>query len=199
MRQEITYGQALFFTRILFAIPLSKNGRELTPDTAASVMMARVGWGAVAEAFEKRILDTLKQTKENGYNDFDEHARAIADMEDVDRRVRAHNEWNGEGGQPPMPTEEEIAAAEKTRETEADFRAEEKRLTEIVIATRAKELEKTMTERPPMLTRADLAGIIGMFGIEGKVTVGGIGEDGKPGEISNGEFFTFLAANLVEQ
>lgn len=199
MEKKITYNEVYFNSLVASAIPIAIEGRKLPQDTAASVILMQVGLESIIGDFEKRMQKALEKMKERDFKGYDERARAIADMEDVDRRVKAHDEWDGAGDEPPMPTEEEIAPAEKTRETEADFRAEEKKLADLYVAARTKELNNIIGEKPPMLTRREFADIIGMLGTEGTVTVNRMMSiNGETSEMPRTSFIAMVAANLVE-
>lgn len=194
----MTYNQASEITRIALAIPIAIDGRKLPQDTAASVIMAQVGWSAVMDGYESRMQEALKKMKKEG---FDERYAANERMKETDRRKKALDEWNGEGEQPAAPTGEELEAAEKTRETAEEFEKELAEVLDLYSEARTKEGEKTVTGAPSALTRKELADIIGMLGTEGTVSVAlGVGEDGRPikGEIARHEFIRLVAANLVE-
>ena len=169
MEKKVTYNEAAFITRIASAIPIAIDGRQLPQDTAASVIMAQVGWSAVMQEYESRMGEALKKMKKEG---FDDRHRAYAEMERTDIRVKAHEDWDGEGEQPAMPTDEEIAAA-----------------------------EKTAAKTPAALTRRELADIIGMLGTEGTVKMAvGVDENGHPrmADVPRLTLVSMIAANMVE-
>lgn len=198
MEKKVTYNEAAFITRVASAIPIAIDGRQLPQDTAASVIMAQVGWSAVMQEYETRMGEALKKMKKEG---FDDRHRAYAEMERTDSRVKAHNEWDGKGEQPAMPADEEIAAAEKTRETAEEFRKELDELEGLYKTAREKEGEKTAAKTPAALTRRELGDIIGILGTEGAVemTVGVDGEgNAVTAPVSRKAFITLVAANLVE-
>lgn len=197
MEKKVTYKQAEFITRVASLIPIAIDGRKLPQDTAASVVMAQVGWSAVMQEYESRMQEALKKMKKEG---FDERAQAIGVMEETDRRIKAHKEWDGTGEQPAMPSDEEIAAAEKTRGTAKEFFDELNELNALYGSAREKEGEKTVAATPSALTRRELADIIGMLGADGTIQIDAAGADGTPRkeEIGRGALITLIAANLVE-
>ena len=140
----------------------------------------------------------LKKMKKEG---FDDRHRAYAEMERTDIRVKAHEDWDGEGEQPAMPTDEEIAAADKTRETAEGFRKELDELEDLYKTAREKEGEKTAAKTPAALTRRELADIIGMLGTEGTVKMAvGVDENGHPrmADVPRLTLVSMIAANMVE-
>lgn len=198
MEKKVTYNEAAFITRIASAIPIAIDGRQLPQDTAASVIMAQVGWSAVMQEYESRMGEALKKMKKEG---FDDRHRAYAEMERTDIRVKAHEDWDGEGEQPAMPTDEEIAAADKTRETAEGFRKELDELEGLYKTAREKEGEKTAAKTPAALTRRELADIIGMLGTEGTVKMAvGVDENGQPrmADVPRLTLVSMIAANMVE-
>lgn len=197
MEKKVTYNDASFITRIVSAIPIAIDGRKLPQDTAASVIMAQVGWSAVMQEYESRMGEALKKMKKEG---FDERAQAISIMEETDRRLKAHEEWDGEGERPARPSDEEIASADKTRETEEDYRKELDELTGLYGKARATEAAKHVANTPAALSKRELADIIGMLGTEGTVTMGGFDDNGRPTDIKieRMAFIPLIAANIVE-
>ncbi len=193
--EKMNYNQAIFAANVANAIPIAEGENKLSASTAASVVMTQVSFDQIVEEFEANCQAALKKVKKEGY---DERATAIEAMKDVDSRIKAHDEWDGEGEEPAMPTDEEIEKAEETRKTEADFETEHKELLEQYRAIRVKEAKKTVTRKPVLLSREELADIIELIGTEGVISAQGFSKDGKPADIDRRQLIAFVAAYLVK-
>lgn len=195
MEKKPTYRDAMNNERMASAIPLAIDGKTLPQDTAASVVMLQVGWSSVADELRATMTAALKKMKKEGY---DERSRAIDAMEDVNRRVKAREEWDGDGDEPQAPTEEELEAAAKARESAEEFYKEKEELEAMYNKAWEKESARECRKVTP-LTRRELADIIGMLGVEGTISVNVMAADGSavPIELDRREFISDIAATLV--
>lgn len=135
MKKTVTYEQALYNSRLVDALPLATEEKKLPAETAASVVMAQVAWATICKTFDENMAEALKQMKKDG---FDERAQEITKMEDIDKRVKAHAEWDLKGEEPVKPSEDEIKEADKIRETSGAFYAELTELNDVYLAARSK-------------------------------------------------------------
>lgn len=198
----MTYNEIFSRNNIVSNIPLVYEGRKLGKSEAASVMLVRVAYANKVQEYEKYMEDVLKGLKKEG---FDERSQAISEMEDIDRRKKAAEEWkkgdkdaNGKPVEKPeMPTKEELEKAEKTRETKEEYDKELKELEEAYGEARKKHGEKDV-KFDSKLTRAEYAEICELIGYEGDFEFSSIFTGGKE-RISKEMFLSLIAANLVAQ
>lgn len=198
MKKTVTYEQALYNSRLVDALPLATEEKKLPAETAASVVMAQVAWATICKTFDENMAEALKQMKKDG---FDERAQEITKMEDIDKRVKAHAEWDLKGEEPVKPSEDEIKEADKIRETSGAFYAELTELNDVYLAARSKQFAKAVKDTPDAFTRKELADIIDILNPLGTVRmVVHVNNDGAPVEddIPCRSFITMIAANLVE-
>lgn len=198
MKKTVTYEQALYNSRLVDALPLATEDKKLPAETAASVVMAQVAWATICKTFDDNMTEALKKMKKDG---FDERAQEITKMEDIDKRVKAHAEWDLKGEEPVKPTEDEIKEADKIRETSGAFYAELAELNDVYLAARSKEFAKEVKDTPDAFTRKELADIIDILNPLGTVRmVVHVNNDGTLAEddIPCRSFITMIAANLVE-
>lgn len=190
------------FTRkaILNNIPLVFEGRKLGKSEVASLMLIRVAYDRKTDEFNKFMEDVLKGLKKEG---FDERSQAVQQMEDVDRRKKAAEEWK-EGDtdkdgrpmeKPSMPTKEELEKADKTRETKADYDKELEELNESYMEARNKKLEEETTITGGTFTRAEYAEICGIIGSEGDIELTGFTTEAV--KIPRAQLLNMIAAHLV--
>ena len=198
----MTYNDIFFRNNIVANIPLVYEGRKLGKSEAASVMLVRVAYANKVQEYEKYMEEVLKGLKKEG---FDERSRAIAEMEDVDRRKKAAEQWkqgdkddNGKPvGKPEMSTKEELEKSEKTRETKEEYDKELKELEEAYGEARRKQGEKDV-KLDAKFTRAEYAEICELIGYEGDFEISSIFTGGKE-KISKEMFLGLIASNLVLQ
>lgn len=190
------------FTRkaILNNIPLVFEGRKLGKSEVASLMLIRVAYDRKTDEFNKFMEDVLKGLKKEG---FDERSQAVQQMEDVDRRKKAAEEWK-EGDtdkdgkpveKPSMPTKEELEKADKTRETKANYDKELEELNESYMEARNKKLEEETTISGGTFTRAEYAEICGLIGSEGDIEMTGFATEAV--KIPRAQLLNMIAAHLV--
>lgn len=190
------------FTRkaILNNIPLVFEGRKLGKSEVASLMLIRVAYDRKTDEFNKFMEDVLKGLKKEG---FDERSQAVQQMEDVDRRKKAADEWK-EGDKdsdgkpmekPAIPTKEELEKADKTRETKADYDKELEELNESYMEARNKKLEEETTITGGTFTRAEYAEICGLIGSEGDIELTGFSTEAV--KIPRAQLLNMIAAHLV--
>lgn len=197
----MTYNDIFFRNRIVANIPLVFEGRKLPKSETASVMLIRVAYNNKVQEFEKDMEEVLKGLKKEG---FDDRARAIADMEAVDSRIKTYKEWKkdqkGEDGnptqKPEMPSEEEIKKADETRSSKEDFEAEKKELEEAYLEARKRKSEEKVEIKNGMFSRSEYAEICDQIGCEGEIEVFGFTD--VPVKISREEFLSIIAVHLVQ-
>lgn len=186
------YNEVVANRNILVNIPLAFEGRKLPKETAASVMLLRVAYQQKVDEFVKTLDEVKKGLKKDG---FDERARAVAEMEDVDKRKKASEEWDGEGERPAMPTDEELKKAEETRATLEDFGKEKKELEEALAEANRKKLEEDAGNMGK-LTKDELADLYELLGSEGVFNFVLPGGD-VPMVVGREELLAWVAVNLV--
>lgn len=197
----MTYNDIFFRNRIVANIPLVFEGRKLPKSETASVMLIRVAYNNKVQEFEKDMEEVLKGLKKEG---FDDRAHAIAEMESVDARMKAANEWKkgqkGEDGKPvekpEMPSDEELKKADETRATKEEFEAEKKELEEEYVTARQKRAEQKVEVKNGMFSRSEYAEICEVIGYEGEIEVSGFAD--VPVKIPREEFLGMIAAHLVQ-
>lgn len=164
----MTYNDVFLRRNILLNIPLVFEGNKLPKSTAASVMLLRVAYQNKVDEFIKFLEETKKGFKKEG---FDERAQAVSQMEEIDRRKKAADEWKegNEGEKPTMPTTEELEKAEKTKETLEEFNKEKKELEEQIQEAQNKKAAETVKIENGSLSKAELADIYDMLGADGDI------------------------------
>lgn len=196
----MTYNDVFYRSNIVSNIPLAFEGRKLPKSETASVMLIRVAYANKMEEYNKDMQEVLKGLKKEG---FDERSQAIAEMEMIDSRVKAAKEWkkgmkdsNGKPiEKPEMPTSEEIAKAEKTRETKDEYESERKELEEEYAEARTKKAEEKVTIKNATFSKAEYAEICDLIGNEGEIEIRGFSD--APMTIAKEQFLGMIAANLV--
>ena len=164
----MTYNDVFLRRNILLNIPLVFEGNKLPKSTAASVMLLRVAYQNKVDEFIKFLEEAKKGFKKEG---FDERAQAVSQMEEIDRRKKAADEWKegNEGEKPTMPTAEELEKAEKTRETLEEFNNEKKELEEQIQEAQNKKASETVKMENGSLSKEELADIYDMLGADGDI------------------------------
>lgn len=130
------YYELLSKSNLVNQIPLVFNGIKLPADTAANIVLLKVSYNNAIEDLRKEQEEILKNLKKEG---FDDRLHSIEEMESVDARIKAFNEWtedltDKEGNKvekPTYPTEEEINKANETRKISIEFEKEKEELSEV--------------------------------------------------------------------
>lgn len=199
----MTYEEVFYKRVILANIPLVYEGRKLPKSETASVMLMRVACNKIVDEFQEDMRKVEEDLKKEG---FSERSQAIAEMEDIDRRKKAAEEWkkgdkdaNGKPIEKPgMPTKEELEKAEKTRETKDEYDKELKELEDNLNEIRGRKLKEKVDKKGTYtFSRAEYAEICEVIGYEGDIEVVGFTEH--PSKTSRVEFLSAIASNLVAQ
>lgn len=190
----MTYREIITNRNLLNNVPLLFEGRKLPKSTAASLMLLRVSYNNKVDEYIKTLDEVKKGLKKDGY---DEREQAVQQMEDIDRRKKAADEWKegSEGEKPASPTEEEIEKAEKTRATLKDFEAEKKELEDAVNEASNKKLDEKVDMKNGKLTKDEFADIYEVIGVEGTLPVEFPGQT--QGELPREVFLGWIAQNVV--
>lgn len=190
----MTYREIITNRNLLNNVPLLFEGRKLPKSTAASLMLLRVSYNNKVDEYIKTLDEVKKGLKKDGY---DEREQAVQQMEDIDRRKKAADEWKegSEGEKPAAPTEEEIEKAEKTRSTLKDFEAEKKELEDAVNEASNKKLDEKVDMKNGKLTKDEFADIYEVIGVEGTLPVEFPGQP--QGELPREVFLGWIAQNVV--
>lgn len=194
------YGDVFLKKAILRNIPIAFEGRKLGKAEVASVMLMRVAYEKKVEEFNKDMEEVLKGLKKEG---FDDRAQAIAEMEKVDIRKKAAEEWKegdkDENGNPveklEMPTKEELKKAEETRKTKEDYDKELAELNENYYEARKKKLEESTTITNGTFTHNEYAEICELIGAEGTIELLGFADEAV--KVAREEFLGMIATHLV--
>lgn len=175
-----TYNAIFFENNILTNIPARLDGRILSAATATSLLLMRVAYQNKVEEFEsicRKILDDLK--KDEKYADFDKMAQAHEEAVRILAARDAHEKWDGEEeSRPARPSDEDIAKAETTMASSAEYEKVLSELTNAYGEARAKQAEVETTIEVNKLSRAELEDIVGMIAAADSVHI----------RIPNGEF-----------
>lgn len=199
----MTYEEAFYKRVILANIPLVYEGRKLPKSETASVMLMRVAYNKIVDEFQEDMRKVEEDLKKEG---FSERSQAIAEMEDIDRRKKAAEEWkkgdkdaNGKPVEKPeMPTKEELEKAEKTRETKEEYDKELKELEDNLNEIRGRKLKEKVDKKGTYtFSRAEYAEICEVIGYEGDIEVVGFNEH--PSKTPRVELLSAIAFNLVAQ
>lgn len=194
------YNEVFTREQVLSNIPLAIDGRKLSNDMQAKVMIMRVAYDKEANSFNQDMQEIAKGLKKEG---FDERTQAIQKMEDVDRRKKAAEEWK-EGDvdkdgkkveKPAMPTNEEIEEAEKTRSTKEEYDKELAEFNEKYISAHNKKMAEESGMKERLFTEQEFSEIIGVIGSEGKIS---FKNGDNKAEISREDFLGIIAAWLVK-
>lgn len=195
---KMTYNEVFEKSSIIKNLPIAFEGRVLPKGLPAKVVMVRVQYDNLIEAFEKEMQEkVLKELKKEG---FDERSQKFQEMEDIDKRKVAAETWkegdvDSEGKaveKPAMPSEEELKKADEIRKGKKDFDKELSELNDEYrharIAKGAEEVD--MKERK--FTMDEFSELIEMIGQdEGNIKVNGT-------DIPKWAFINTIAAKFVE-
>lgn len=177
---------------IVSNIHLVFEGRELSNKMQAKIMLMRVGLDKKVAAFNEKIQEALKGVKPEGFDDL---AREIEKMRQIEARHKAVSEWNGEGEKPTVPTEKEIDEADKIRkEKYFEYEEKEKVVLEKYAEIRKQELDAECDFNLRKFTEEEYAEIISLIKSEGEYPYI---VNGNTFTISRIEFLGIIAANLV--
>lgn len=188
----MNYNDVFLRSALLESIPLNDEKYSFPSELSTSVILLRVGYNKKKQEFEDEMQAVLKELKKDG---FDERAQAIQQMEDVDKRLKAHEEWDGNGEQPAKPSDDELAKAEETRKTEADYRNEFAELDEKYRNARTKKAEEEVTLATEKMDFDTFRQLARSIGTAGTITVVGIP---MLSELPKDTFLQSVCANLVK-
>lgn len=169
---KTTYNDIFLRNQILANIPNQMEERRLSAGTSTSLLLMRIAYQKKIDEFEettRKALDEIK--KEERFKDFDRMADEHSRMEDVFARKKAHDEWDGKGEQPAVPSDEELAKANETKEKEPEYRALLDELMKAYNEVRIKQAAIETTIEIQALSRAELEDIVGTIGTEGTISV----------------------------
>ena len=184
----MTYEEILGKRNISSNIPLVYEGRELSREMKATVVLMKVSYDKVAAEFDKDMQEVLKGLKKEG---FDDRSRDIQKMEEIDKRKEKND--NGEKDI-VAPTDEELKEAERIREKKEDYDKEVKELDESYRKAYVEKLKETVKFTERKLSSSDLAEIIGMLGTDGNME---ITINGNKNNVSKESFISLIASELV--
>lgn len=164
----MTYNDVFLRRNLLLNIPLSKDGNKLPKSTAASLMLLRVSYQRKVDEFIKILEDVQKEFKKEGY---DERARAVSEMRNIDERRKKTESWKegDEGEKPQMPSKEELEKAEETRKTLKAFEEEQKELNEHVSEAQDKHAKDEVDMGNNKFTKEEFADIYEIIGADGNM------------------------------
>lgn len=116
------YSEVFSNAVLAFAIPLQVKDAKLEKKAGASVMFLQDDYEKATAEFKKKHEDACKRAKSEG---FDERVQKLYKVKDVEGRVNACENWNGEGEEPKKVTDEEIAEMETLKAELGDFEEKE--------------------------------------------------------------------------
>lgn len=188
----MNYNDVFLRSAILESIPLNDEKYSFPSELSTSVILLRVGYNKKKQEFEDEKQAILKELKKDG---FDGRAQAIQQMEDVDKRLKAHEDWNGECEQPAKPSDDEIEKAEETRKTEEDYRKEYAELDKAFTDAINKKSQEEVTLATEKMEYSEFKQLVGAIGTAGTIPVVGIP---MLSEMQKQEFLTAVCVNLVK-
>ena len=172
------------------AIKIIDGAKKLDGNAAIDVVMAQAELERGMSEYQSKMQDIVKKLKPE---DYDERSKKQQKMLDIEARAKAVDEWDGEGEEPKMPTDEELKEAEELKQELEGFDKEEKELDEQL----GKAAEKLMNEESSIkkvkLSRETLAAIYAM--VEDPDEESGVKMGGHA--LTNREFLVKLAVQFV--
>lgn len=183
----MTVSEVLNIYHLLRNIPMQREGRELTPQTKAHVILCRAHYAREVERFGKDMREVLQTLKKEG---FDERRRAIEKMQRIDEcKTRAEAWKEGDtGSRPAMPSAEALSEADEIRRTKPDFDHEAEELIRQYNRACDEAAGEASALVPRFLSEEDFAQIVYVVGTEGEMPI----------EI-NGACGTALCGRFVEE
>lgn len=162
---KLTYNE--IYNRLNAIDAITPVCSTVSAQTRTSLLLIRVALRRKADEYESINQDTLREIKkQEEFKEFDTLAAKLQRAEGVMERVKAHDDFSGEGKQPRRPTDKEIEEARDTLATQAEvLRLEEAIKAQWIPARRKAAMSETEVEYTP-LTRSELEEIVGAIGCE---------------------------------
>lgn len=187
----MNYNDIFSRSALLDNIPINDERYKFSPDVVTSVILLRVAYAREKKLFEEQMVDVLSALKKEG---FDKRAQAIQKMEDIFSRMKAHDEWDGQGERPVKPTDKEISEAEEIRKTAGDFEKEKNELISAYMDAREKKAKEDAGMNSRKLSYEAFMEIVSAIGTHGDIELAGIPMN----KASKEEFLQAIAENLVD-
>lgn len=195
---KITYREIFEKSSFIKNLPIAFEGRVLPKGMPAKVIMVRIQYDNLIEAFEKEMSGkVLEGLKKEG---FSERCQKFQEMEDIDMRRAKAETWkegdvDSEGEaieKPSMPSEEELKKAEEIRKGKEDFDKECAELDEEYMQARKTRLSEEIDMKERKFTVDELSELIELIGLdEGTIKVNGR-------DVPKSIFINVIAAKFVE-
>ncbi len=195
----MTYQDLFICNNLLSNIPSSFFGKTIPPKTFTEVLLLQVSYQNKAKVFDDFMQEVLKKLKKEG---FDERAQKVQRMEDIDNRLKAHDDWK-EGDkdadgkdvpQPAKPSDEELKEADEIRETKADFDKELEELNTAYMDAYQKKSKEEVKELK-LLSKETFESLVSFFGFTGNVDF--TTANGDKVSLSTQDFLKMIALNAV--
>lgn len=176
---KLTYNEIMMRAQVLANILKATEGAKLAASTMTSLLLLRIAYQKKGDEYNDTCSKALEEIKkEEKYKDFDEKARADAQMKDVFARLEKHEKWDGaEEERPAKPSEEEIKKAQEAKAVAGEFDSLSTALLDAYNDARAKAAAEQTDFEPRKLTREELEDIVGAVGTAGDVTLSIGGND----------------------
>lgn len=195
----MNYEEILSKRNIASNVPLVYDGKELSRDMKAAVVLMKVSYDKIVAEFAKDMEEVAKGLKKEGFDILSEDMKR---MNEIDKRKEAFQTWKkgakDEKGndipRPTAPTDEELKEAERIREEKEGFEEECKNLEKSYQKAYSEKLKEDVKFTERMFSVSDLSEIIGMLGTDGdmEITINGV-----KNKIAKEAFISLVAANLV--
>lgn len=195
----MTYQDISFCNSLLSSIPLTIEGQPMPAKTSTDVILLQVAYQNKLKEFEDFMQEVLKKLKKDG---FDERFQKNTRIEDINKRLKAHDEWttgqtDADGKpveRPAKPSDEELKEVEDARTETEDFKAE---LDELNTAYQAAYGEKFNEEVKGMkkFSRETYENIVAFIGFTGEITINLVNRE--PATVSKQDFLRMVGFNLV--
>lgn len=164
----MTYKEALDKHVLASAITVFNGDKCVNCETAFSVAKLKSTLNGIAQKFDAKIKDIVKELKPT---DYDIRADKYRRLHEIETREKAHDGWNGEGEEPERPSEEELKDAEGFRTELEGFEHVHADFVERVNLAYSKIAEEDCGADCPSITRNEWCEIYEVMKGEGVVEV----------------------------
>lgn len=196
----MTYQNVSFCNSLLAGIPFVINGVNMQAKTSTDVILLQVAYQNKMREFDEFMQEVLKKIKKDG---FDERMQNHTLFTDIEKRLKAHNEWkegqtDADGKKierPAKPSDSELEDAEKFRANEADFAKELEELDDAYKAAYAEKVNEKVADMKKF-SRESYENIVEFIGFVGEISVSFPNRE--PVNMSKTEFLQLLGFNLVD-
>lgn len=162
----MTFSEVFQKGTILMNIPVTEGKYLFSPSLMSSIILMQVACSKKFKEFDDFMREALGKLKKEG---FEKRAQKISQINDIEKRLHEHDNWDGKGERPVKPTEEELKELENSKQLKEEYSKEIDDLQQAYSKVYQDKLQEEISDMKLGFSRHEYEDLVKVIGVTGDI------------------------------